>query len=103
MFVIYILFLFIYTPLNSFLRSLQEGQDIFGVDFDYDEFEKYGEEDYESEEDEDLDEYMEDEEEDGGIYCDIEIFFRILIQNSILLATLMVLCIGVVEHFTNNC
>ncbi|XP_050684543.1 transcription elongation factor SPT6 [Leptidea sinapis] len=45
--------------------SLQEGQDIFGVDFDYDEFEKYGEEDYEDEEEEDLDEYIEDEEEDG--------------------------------------
>ncbi|CAB3227158.1 unnamed protein product [Arctia plantaginis] len=45
--------------------SLQEGQDIFGVDFDYDEFEKYGEEDYESEEEEDLDEYIEDEEEEG--------------------------------------
>ncbi|XP_072949426.1 transcription elongation factor SPT6 [Epargyreus clarus] len=45
--------------------SLQEGQDIFGVDFDYDEFEKYGEEDYEDEEDEDLDEYLEDEEEEG--------------------------------------
>lgn len=28
--------------------NLQEGQDIFGVDFDYDEFGKYGE-DYESE------------------------------------------------------
>lgn len=27
---------------------MQEGQDIFGVDFDFDEFEKYGE-DYESE------------------------------------------------------
>lgn len=48
-------------------RSLQEGQDIFGVDFDYDEFEKYGEEDYEDEEDEDLDEYIEDEEEEGKI------------------------------------
>ncbi|XP_061383631.1 transcription elongation factor SPT6 [Danaus plexippus] len=46
--------------------SLQEGQDIFGVDFDYDEFEKYGEEDYEDEDDEDLDEYIEDEEEEGG-------------------------------------
>ncbi|XP_045772397.1 transcription elongation factor SPT6 [Maniola jurtina] len=45
--------------------TLQEGQDIFGVDFDYDEFDKYGEEDYEDEEDEDLDEYIEDEEEDG--------------------------------------
>ncbi|XP_026762077.2 transcription elongation factor SPT6 [Galleria mellonella] len=46
--------------------SLQEGQDIFGVDFDYDEFEKYGDEDYEDEEEEDLDEYIEDEEEGGG-------------------------------------
>ncbi|CAH2250199.1 transcription elongation factor SPT6 [Pararge aegeria] len=45
--------------------TLQEGQDIFGVDFDYDEFDKYGEEDYEDEEDEDLDEYIEDEDEDG--------------------------------------
>lgn len=53
--------------LSFFLnRSLQEGQDIFGVDFDYDEFEKYGEEDYEDEEDDD--EYLEyDEEEDGKI------------------------------------
>lgn len=49
-------------------RTLQEGQDIFGVDFDYDEFEKYGEEDYEDEEDEDLDEYIEDEEEDGKFF-----------------------------------
>lgn len=31
---------------------MQEGQDIFGVDFDFDEFEKYGE-DYESESAED--------------------------------------------------
>lgn len=45
--------------------SLQEGQDIFGVDFDYDEFEKYGDEDYEDEEDEDLDEYIDDDEEEG--------------------------------------
>ncbi|XP_028156739.1 transcription elongation factor SPT6 [Ostrinia furnacalis] len=45
--------------------SLQEGQDIFGVDFDYDEFEKYGDEDYEDEDEEDLDEYIEDEEDDG--------------------------------------
>ncbi|XP_045447974.1 transcription elongation factor SPT6 [Melitaea cinxia] len=44
--------------------SLQEGQDIFGVDFDYDEFEKYGEEDYEDEEDDDF-EYIDDEDEEG--------------------------------------
>jgi transcription elongation factor SPT6 len=41
---------------------LQEGQDIFGVDFDYDEFEKHEIDEYE-EEDEDLDEYT--DEEDG--------------------------------------
>lgn len=50
----------------TFYRSLQEGQDIFGVDFDYEEFEKYGEEDYEDEDEEDLDEYLEDEEEEGN-------------------------------------
>lgn len=27
--------------------ALQEGQDIFGVDFDYDEFDKYDEDEYE--------------------------------------------------------
>lgn len=37
----------------------QIGQDIFGVDFDYDEFEKFGDEDYEQSESE------EDYEEDG--------------------------------------
>ncbi|XP_012145851.2 transcription elongation factor SPT6 isoform X1 [Megachile rotundata] len=41
--------------------ALQEAQDIFGVDFDYDEFGKYGEEDYEEEEEEE-DEYMDDED-----------------------------------------
>ncbi|XP_031627743.1 transcription elongation factor SPT6 isoform X2 [Contarinia nasturtii] len=40
--------------------NLQEGQDIFGVDFDYDEFEKYGE-DYESESE------AEDDYEDEGV------------------------------------
>lgn len=42
--------------------ALQQAQDIFGVDFDYDEFGKYGEEDYEEEEDEE-DEYVEDDGE----------------------------------------
>lgn len=45
---------------------MQEGQDIFGVDFDYDEFEKYGEEDYEDEEDDDF-EYIDDEDEEGKL------------------------------------
>lgn len=40
--------------------NLQEGQDIFGVDFDYDEFEKYGDE-YASESD------AEDDYEEEGI------------------------------------
>lgn len=42
---------------------LQEGQDIFGVDFDYDEFDKYDEDEYEDES-EGEDEY-EQEGEDG--------------------------------------
>ncbi|XP_055370819.1 transcription elongation factor SPT6 isoform X2 [Condylostylus longicornis] len=37
--------------------TLQEGQDIFGVDFDYDEFSKYDDDEYEEEE---SDEYEED-------------------------------------------
>lgn len=45
---------------------MQEGQDIFGVDFDYDEFEKYGEEDYEDEEEDDF-EYIDDEDEEGKL------------------------------------
>ncbi|XP_044574909.1 transcription elongation factor SPT6 isoform X1 [Cotesia glomerata] len=40
--------------------ALQEAQDIFGVDFDYDNFEKFGEDEYE-EEDEDEDDYVDDE------------------------------------------
>jgi len=39
---------------------LQEGQDIFGVDFDYDEFDKYDEHDYEDESE------AEDEYEEEG-------------------------------------
>ncbi|CAD7091358.1 unnamed protein product [Hermetia illucens] len=38
--------------------SLQEGQDIFGVDFDYDDFAKYDDDEYEEESD--ADEYEED-------------------------------------------
>ncbi|XP_039292182.1 transcription elongation factor SPT6 isoform X2 [Nilaparvata lugens] len=41
--------------------ALQEAQDIFGVDFDYDEFDKYGEDEYEEEEDE----YLEEEDEES--------------------------------------
>ncbi|CAG7720260.1 unnamed protein product [Allacma fusca] len=41
--------------------TLQEAQDIFGVDFDYDEFEKYDDEYYEDEEEEE-DEYEDDEQ-----------------------------------------
>ncbi len=42
--------------------ALQEAQDIFGVDFDFDDFEKYDDEyDGEEEEDEDEDEYIDDE------------------------------------------
>lgn len=44
-----------------YFSALQEAQDIFGVDFDYDEFDKYGEEDYEEEEDEEEDDYVDEE------------------------------------------
>lgn len=46
--------------------SLQEGQDIFGVDFDYDEFEKYDDDDYEEESDDGEDQYEEDGEGELG-------------------------------------
>ena len=42
-----------------------EAQDIFGLDFDFDEFEKYGRDDFLSEDDED--EYEEEDEEDGAL------------------------------------
>ncbi|XP_053981515.1 transcription elongation factor SPT6-like [Hylaeus volcanicus] len=44
--------------------ALQEAQDIFGVDFDYDEFGKYGEDEFEEEEDEAEDEYLQEDGED---------------------------------------
>uniref|UniRef100_A0A1B6CNX7 Transcription elongation factor spt6 n=1 Tax=Clastoptera arizonana TaxID=38151 RepID=A0A1B6CNX7_9HEMI len=40
--------------------ALQEAQDIFGVDFDYDEFGKYGEDEYDEDEEEE-DEYVDEE------------------------------------------
>ncbi len=45
--------------------SLQEAQDIFGVDFDYEDFEKYDDEDYGEEVDDDADDdgYDDDDEE----------------------------------------
>ena len=42
-----------------------EAQDIFGLDFDFDEFEKYGRDDFSSDEDED--EYEEEDGEDGTL------------------------------------
>ncbi|KAF4529397.1 hypothetical protein B566_EDAN003489 [Ephemera danica] len=44
--------------------ALQEAQDIFGVDFDYDEFSKYDE--YEEESEEEDDEYIDEEEGEEG-------------------------------------
>ncbi|XP_076167976.1 transcription elongation factor SPT6 [Ptiloglossa arizonensis] len=45
--------------------ALQEAQDIFGVDFDYDEFGKYGDDEFEEEEEEEgEDEYLQEESED---------------------------------------
>lgn len=43
---------------------MQEAQDIFGIDFDYDEFGKYGDEFEEEEEEEEDDDYIHDEGED---------------------------------------
>lgn len=44
---------------------MQEAQDIFGVDFDYDEFGKYGDDEFEEEEEEEgEDEYLQEESED---------------------------------------
>lgn len=40
--------------------SLQEGQDIFGVDFDYDDFKNYEDDEYEDESDAEDDEYEDD-------------------------------------------
>ncbi|XP_017879018.1 transcription elongation factor SPT6-like [Ceratina calcarata] len=44
--------------------ALQEAQDIFGIDFDYEEFGKYGQDEFEEEEEEEEDEYLHDEVED---------------------------------------
>ncbi|XP_003707816.2 transcription elongation factor SPT6 isoform X2 [Megachile rotundata] len=44
--------------------ALQEAQDIFGIDFDYDEFEKYGEDEFEEEEEDDDLEYLHESGED---------------------------------------
>lgn len=49
--------LFIFL-LYFYYSALQEAQDIFGIDFDYDEFGKYGEDAFEEE---DEDEYIHDE------------------------------------------
>ena len=48
-----------------YVRALMEAQDIFGLDFDFDEFEKYGRDDFSSDEDED--EYEEEDGEDGTL------------------------------------
>jgi transcription elongation factor SPT6 len=48
----------------SLSRALQEAQDIFGLDFDYGEFEKFGQEDYS--EDEEADEYEEEYSDEEG-------------------------------------
>ncbi|XP_073971663.1 transcription elongation factor Spt6 isoform X2 [Rhodnius prolixus] len=43
--------------------ALQEAQDIFGVDFDYDDFEKYGEDEYEEDEEDEYDDIDDEAEE----------------------------------------
>ena len=48
-----------------YVRALKEAQDIFGLDFDFDEFKKYGRDD--SSWDEDEDEYEQEDGEDGAL------------------------------------
>lgn len=48
-------------------RALQEAQETFGVDFDYDEFTKYDEDEYDEEEEEE-DDYVDDDAEEGKRY-----------------------------------
>ena len=48
-----------------YVRALKEAQDIFGLDFDFDEFKKYGRDDSSSDEDED--EYEQEDGEDGAL------------------------------------
>ena len=56
-------------------RALQEAQDIFGVDFDYDEFDKYDQEDEEYEEDED---YQDEDEPERRYSLSLELLHLIL-------------------------
>ena len=48
--------LFACCPVRAFMavcyRALQEAQEIFGIDFDFEEFEQFGEDEEEEEEDE---------------------------------------------------
>lgn len=65
----------LYSLLNLINRALQEAQETFGVDFDYEDFTKYDEE-YDEEDEEEEDEYVEDEE-------DTERRYLILILSSV--------------------
>ena len=56
-----VLFFFCY-----YYRALQEAQDIFGLDFDYGDFEKFGHEDYSDEEADDYEDEYSDEEGQAG-------------------------------------
>ena len=53
-----------YIPFISLYRALQNVHDIFGMDFDFNEFDKYGD-DYEDEDE--LDDYEYDDEELEGV------------------------------------
>lgn len=48
-------------------RALQEAQETFGVDFDYEDFSKYDEE-YDEEDEEEEDEYVDDDEDSERRY-----------------------------------
>ena len=50
---------------HLYLRALQEAQDIFGLDFDFGDFEKFGQEEYSDEERDDYEDEYSDEEAQG--------------------------------------
>lgn len=62
-FIVLLVFKFDFYFICFLNRALQEAQDIFGVDFDYDDFEKYGEDEYEEDEEDEYDDIDDEAEE----------------------------------------
>ena len=68
-----------------YVRALMEAQDIFGLDFDFDEFEKYGRDDFSSDEDED--EYEEEEKKKSTKKSIYEVRFEGFLGKNIILTS----------------